>query len=886
MFQNTPKDKNSLSKSERITLKKLAFKSNSQGIDVNYVAKKIAILTSLSKISYFFILNLQRSSEAEQGNLLMYTGCEICYTSLTFFATKFIAKNFVSGYYEYSRGHYKDNADWGYNQMRDKILEIEDDRFQATKKFCSVLKKTLGDSRYPFAFISDEKSLEETQKLRREKIEEAFKNHLFGESYAFAMDCQEIHRDKPFLIKLEIPIFEITDELIFFLKKNKEFSLIKKSLEEAKTHGEQHKLLVEIKIGNPDLLFDKAIGFDVFLEDLKKIVREQKKYMPNVKNQSSQKDSDDIYRVAQLEEHLLTTNSVKDENLEKSIKENFDTFVEALQQQDFSDVLNLKLANQVKTDSKYHLKFDFPDEEICMIFRSNLVKFGSCLKIEDEEIEETSRRRTGIVTKAVDKKSITLTLTQTKPDLDQLKEAFVEIKTQINRKKIKDLDRSNDQLVAQLLEIDESDVILVILKGLRQNNDKIRELLDTSLLQPKNNFVSAFPNLALCLSAGKDNQFEFSPEFFEKLKEKNMGILDDKKLFIIQEDEDVVRVKFNKNVAFRSDFSIRDYALEKLKSLEDAVKKIQMEQELLVEVSENSHSELKDPNPELKALTIWGANSSVLENREILEAVNINVRFYVQKSSTLSSIKSLKQLCSITDFSFGILNEIEFDKTTHPEREKELKGIFHYKIDELAKKITTDPQNPLPQETAERAKSLIYFLLNYSSGDSEAVAKDIYYLQERGDFKGYHHGLGHASGNNVQQLKKLVITLDRLAEFSDDREKLSLEKLEEYHIEIIKTQDRELQIVEKTAEDLVGNLCNLLKRYPLTDTLKFAKDRICQLVFPELKSKDISTQEFIEKKAKIIKELEQNPEKFDKLKQQFAERFFQGKGLREIGVGR
>ena len=265
---------------------------------------------------------------------------------------------------------------------------------------------------------------------------------------------------------------------------------------------------------------------------------------------------------------------------------------------------------------------------------------------------------------------------------------------------------------------------------------------------------------------------------------------------------------------------------------------------------------------------------------------SIYIKFYADKSSTSSSINSIDNAQSITDFSFGILNDIAFDQTQYQERERKLKEIFHEKLDLLAKKITTDAPNPLPQETEERAKSLIYFLLNYSSGDAEATAKDIFYLQERGDFKGYHHGLGHASGNNAQQLKKLIITLDRLTEFADKPEKLSLEKLEEYQAKIIKTDNIELQIVEKTAADLVGNLCNLLQKYPTTDTLQFAKDKICQLTLPEVESREISVEQFIEKKAQIIESLTKDHDKFATLKQQFDKRFLQSQTQRKSSIVR
>ena len=265
---------------------------------------------------------------------------------------------------------------------------------------------------------------------------------------------------------------------------------------------------------------------------------------------------------------------------------------------------------------------------------------------------------------------------------------------------------------------------------------------------------------------------------------------------------------------------------------------------------------------------------------------SIYIKFYADKSSTSSSINSIDNAQSITDFSFGILNDIAFDQTQYQERERKLKEIFHEKLDLLAKKITTDAPNPLPQETEERAKSLIYFLLNYSSGDAEATAKDIFYLQERGDFKGYHHGLGHASGNNAQQLKKLIITLDRLTEFADKPEKLSLEKLEEYQAKIIKTDNIELQIVEKTAADLVGNLCNLLQKYPATDTLQFAKDKICQLTLPEVESREISVEQFIEKKAQIIESLTKDHDKFATLKQQFDKRFLQSQTQRKSSIVR
>lgn len=881
-------NKNALTKEDLSTLAKLANKTNDQSINISRTSNRLGKLIGVARFAWFLHYNQDKIDSGQIMNTPIKTGYQLCSTYLYYVASKFLIHYGLKAYLQHSRGYYQDNPDWGYNEMKKKFLEIEKDRLAKSlnlqKKIEDISSKSVGIVEL---LVGDD--LNATLKLRSEQIEEKYHEFLFDDPKSFVKSYQEIHRQNPFVIKFAVNLYAKTKQVDDFIKKMADFPFTKTSIQKSEDASNPDKLIVEIELGNPEIYDNPDINMEVLLKNLNKLANFQKKFQPRTKSARS----DVEYKTASIDplHYDPPTQSIHSEKKGASsesaiiIQENLSSLIKIFEEEDFKALFTFKDEDSETKDSSKHLKFQFENEEICKIFKNNFGKFKSHFTIKETAIEDDSKKKrpTG-AEKTIDKKSFIMILKDIKLYEYELSEIVNQIKTEIKELEIAKLERQNDKLVDESLSTINIEEAKTKILAIKENNRKIDAINGATPKKQANNFKRQFEVLSLFLSAEAENQFEFSKEKFNELVKIIPAIKKDKNFFRIEEDQDMVKVKFNKLLAFRSDLSMRDCALEKFKNLESAVQEILKEPDTIAESSEDSISELRIPNPELKPLAIEGKHSSVHENREILEAVNMYVKFYADKSSTSSSINSIDKVQSISDFSFGILNEIEFDQMKYRQREKRLKDIFHQKIDLLAKKITTDAPNPLPQETEERAKSLIYFLLNYSSGDAEATAKDIHFLQERGDFKGYHHGLGHASGNNAQQLKKLIITLDRLTEFADDQEKLTLEKLEEYHRKIIKTDDKELQIVEKTAEDLVGNLCNLLQKYPTTDTLQFAKDKICQLTLPEVESREISVEQFIEKKAQIIESLKKDPDKFASLKKEFDGRFLKSQTQRNSSI--
>ena len=870
--------KNALTKKELETLADLATEANAQSMDVDKTSSIAAISLGVPLFAKY-AYEEQYFNYSDQTTP-MEIGQQLCTTLLFFATTKLLLFYGLKKCLPLVAQDDIDNPEWGYNKMKTKFLEIEKDRYDKSLNLQKKIEEISKNSNGVIELLA-KGDLEKTLKSRSEKIEDKYQEFLFEDSESFVKSYQEIHHQNPFIVKFAVNLYKDTNRSKAFQKYMEDFPFTKTSIQESEDASNLGKLIVEIELGNPEIYDNPNINMESLLKNLYKLADDQKKYQPRPINLSGTHD----YKLANLKP--LDSAQVENNHSENAIiiQENLSSLTEIFEKEDLKTLYSFKYEDSEIKDSSKHLKFEFENEEICEIFKNNLSKFKSHFTIKETTIEDDSRKKKPIdAEKTIDKKSFIMVLKDTKLDKDELSEIAKQIKDEIKELEITKLDRLNDELVQELSSVIDTEEAKTKILAIKENSVKINNIQSTNPKKYADNFKREFEVLSWFLSSEAENQFEFSRENFNELMKKIPKILGDKNFFKAETNQDIVRVKFNKNVAFRSDLSIRDYALEKFKSLESAVQEIYIEQqEAIAELRENFESTSSGPNPELKPIAIEGGHSSVHENREILEAVNIYVKFYADKSSTSSSIKSITQAQSITDFSFGILNEIEFNASKYRGREKKLKEIFHEKLDLLAKKITTDAPNPLPQETKERAKSLIYFLLNYSSGDAEATAKDIYYLQERGDFKGYHHGLGHASGNNAHQLNKLITTLDRLTEFADDKEKLTLEKLEEYHRKIIKTDDKELQIVEKTAEDLVGNLCNLLQKYPTTDTLQFAKDKICQLTLSEVESREISVEQFIEKKAQIIESLKKDPDKFASLKKEFDGRFLQSQTQRNSG---